>query len=231
MLLGLTVQPSRLVATQANVLIPSVGCNADGQVGPLDAPKSTEVEVRLDPAVALRLALYRSESTPSVLGPRGWSCFGVYGSARATLYVTPEPLGPAGFDPKGQGNGIEASAINGDTSGRFEVARIVARVFPAQRAFVERVIAEGIEPARNFPSGPFPGDYLKYLNDLVVEYETSADSEGLGTSLQMRPGTNPIRGITILQMPNPTLLHLALRLPQSMKDLEPIIILQFQATD
>ena len=54
------------------------------------------------------------------------------------------------------------------------------------------------------------------------------DSEGLGTSLQMRPGKNPIRGITILQMPNPTLRHLALRLPQSMKDLEPITFCSFR---
>ena len=38
---------------------------------------------------------------------------------------------------------IQLSYSIGDTSGRFEVARIVARVFPKYQGYVQHVIAEG----------------------------------------------------------------------------------------
>jgi len=210
--------------------IPFVGCKSDGQAGPQEAPIGTEVEVRVDAATAIRLALYKAENGPAVLGPRQWSCFGTYGSSGALLYVTPSPLKPSDtLDSKWEGitsGGILASSIDGDTSGRFLVAQIAARVFPAQRSFVDKVIAEGIEPTTNFTFGPFPNDRLTYLSDQVVEYETAPRAEGLGTSIRVRPNNDAIVGTEVLR--DLVLRHMALRLPQNMKDLAPIITKQFE---
>lgn len=222
--------------------VPFVGCKSDGQVGPLEAPKSAETDIRLDAKVARRLVLYKAESGPAVLGPVGWSCFGRYGSGGSTLYVAPEPLKPADmFNSKWEGItgfGIEASFSIGETSGRMTVAKIVARVFPEQRSFVESVIAMGFLPASDFPFGPFPADRLTYLNERVVEFETPPGSEGLGTYGELRPTSNSIRGVAICLLTpeaekgnDVSLLRLALRLPQNMKDLVPTIIKEFEARE
>lgn len=81
---------------------------------------------------------------------------------------------------------IEVTTISGQTSGRFDVARIIARYFPARMDFVHSVIAEGIEPASQFPSGPCPKDTLTHRNDRIVEYRTPPHTEGLGTVSQLQ---------------------------------------------
>ena len=212
--------------------VPFVGCQSDGQTGPLDAPKVAKVEVRLDAKIAARLALYSPENGPAVLGPRGWSCFGGYGSAQTDLMLTPTSLDPSDrFNATLQGNtgfGIQASQVDGGTSGRFTAGQLVARVFPAHRSFVEQVIAEGILAASNFPSGPFPADHLTYRSDRIVEYETPPRSQGLGTYFQLLPNSDSIRGVAMLT-PDFDVRHLALRLPQDMNDISPVIIRQFEA--
>jgi hypothetical protein len=60
--------------------------------------------------------------------------------------------------------------LSGETSGRFQVARVIARVFPTQKAFADGVIKEGIELASDFPFGPYPTDTLKYHGDVTVEF-------------------------------------------------------------
>jgi hypothetical protein len=62
----------------------------------------------------------------------------------------------------------------------------IARVFPAHRAFVRKVIAEGIEPTSDFPFGPYPNDKLTYKNKEMVEYETPAHKDGLGTQSRLQ---------------------------------------------
>jgi hypothetical protein len=117
-------------------------------------------------------------------------------------------------------------SIDGDTSGRFTVAQIAARVFPAQRSFVDKVIAEGAAPTRNIRFGPFPTDRLTYVSDQVVEFETPPLSEGLGTYFLLRPNNDAILGVEILR--DLLLRHMAIRLPQDMKDLAPAITSQFE---
>jgi hypothetical protein len=73
--------------------------------------------------------------------------------------------------------------ISGEMSGRFSVAQVIARIFPKQIEFTERVIKEGTEPASDFPFGPYPKDKLTYRSDRVVEFRTPPHSEGLGTQL------------------------------------------------
>jgi hypothetical protein len=78
-----------------------------------------------------------------------------------------------------EGFGIHATDINGDTSGRFTAAQIVARVFPVERAFVDRIEGEGFLPAKEFPAGPFSNDLLTYRGDHILEFETPAMAQGV----------------------------------------------------
>src|SRR5580692_3776159 len=61
--------------------IPFVGCKADGQVGPLKAPKETTKMISLPSELAHELAYYKAEGGVGVLAPRGWYCFETYGSS------------------------------------------------------------------------------------------------------------------------------------------------------
>ena len=123
---------------------------------------------------------------------------------------------------------IQISTEIGDTSGRFGVARTIARVFPSHKAFVRRVIAEGIEPASDFPSGPYPKDRLIYKSKEIVEYQTPAQTDGLGTQSRLQKNADPIRGVAILVGSDPDLVFLAARLPPNKADLASIIIRQVE---
>jgi hypothetical protein len=213
-------------------LVPFVGCEADGQLGPVKAPSGKSKQVSISADLANRLAYYKSEHGLGVLAPRGWFCFGVYGSNGSALYVSPERVTArqvlsstwTGFT----GPAIELAEETGDTSGRFGVGRVIARVFPDQKSFAERVIAEGIEPASSFPFGPYPDDKLTYRSKQVVEYDTPANSEGLGTNSRLRKNANPIRGVAILIGDTPDLMLLAVRLPSDLTALGSPIIQQLE---
>ncbi|MGA9058295.1 MAG: SUMF1/EgtB/PvdO family nonheme iron enzyme [Terriglobia bacterium] len=215
------------------VHVPFVGCNADGQVGPVAAPKGDEKVVQMDASTAQRLAYYKAGFGPGVLAPRGWYCFGRYGSSGSGLFVTPQPIKRddllsrtgGGFT----GPAIQVSLMTGGTSGRFTVARFIARLFPAQKAFVESVIKEGLEPASDFPFGPYPKDKLTIRSDEVVEYQTPPNSEGLGTMMGLPKNDNPIDGVAILFSGDGlNVLHLAARLPSDIHDLTSEIVKQWE---
>jgi hypothetical protein len=212
--------------------VPFVGCNSDGQIGPKKAPAGKSKVVAIAPGLAQQLAYYQAEIGQGVLAPRGWNCFGTYGSSGSSLYVTPEPIN-AGitFSEKWKGFAgpvVQLSDSIGDTSGRFEVAGIIARVFPAHKAFVTDVVAEGIEPASSFPSGPYPTDKLTYKSDEIVEYVTPADHEGLGTRSRLQASSIPISGVAILTGEEFSLTHLAVRLPPNLANLAPAILQQVE---
>jgi hypothetical protein len=206
-----------------------VGCESEGQGGALKAPAAHRVSISISAEASSRLAYYKAEDGVGVLAPRDWHCFGTYGSNGATLYVssdvidTKELLSTSwnGFT----GPAIQISSVQGNTSGRFQVARTVARVFPGNEAFVQAVIGEGIEPANSFPFGPYPGDILRRRNKNVVEFLTPAQADGLGTASRLRKSDRPIRGVAILFGEEPNLLQLSLRLPEKESDLAEFIIL------
>ncbi len=212
--------------------VPFVGCRSDGQVGPQDAPTGKPKTITISPQLAQRVAYYKASDGEGVLGPRGWYCFGTYGSSGSSLYVTPVPLKSADlFSNSWKGissYGIQISESNGDTSGRFEVAQIVARVFPAHSAFVRRVIAEGVEPATSFPYGPYPTDKLTYKSKEAVEYVTPPNTEGLGTKSFLVKDADPIDGVALLTGEELSLTHLSARLPPEMSDLLSVIIRQVE---
>jgi hypothetical protein len=220
-----------VVAHAANAIVPFVGCPSDGQTGPVDAPRAASKSLPIPAAAAQQLAYYQADQGLGVLAPRGWHCFGVYGSNGASLYVTPDPIDSKRvFSDSWAMNGpaVQVSLDEGGTSGRFEVARIVARIFPAHRDFVNRVIAERIVPASSFPSGPYPNDKLTYKHKDLVEYETPAESDGLGTQSPLGKSADPIRGAAIFSPAEPTLTVLFVRLPRALSGLSTVIIRQFE---
>jgi len=224
----------------AQTSVPYVGCPGDGQTGPYAATKGSPKPVKLPPAVGNQLAWYEYNGEAGqfgTLGPRGWNCFATIGSNGWSLYIAPEPLDSAkvlehknwkGF----KGPAIQFSGSEGGTSGRFEVAQVVARVFPAHRDYVRSIIAEGFGPASDYPFGPFPSDRLTYKGKELVEFTTPAHHKGLGTMSWLLPSEQPITGFALLRIGpgiDTDLLHLSFRLPPSLSNLSPSLIQQAEA--
>jgi hypothetical protein len=197
--------------------VPFVGCPSDGQVGPAPGPHGQARELPIDAHEAAQLAYYSGQYGDAALAPRGWHCLELMGSNGGMLFVTPETINANAFFHgtwKGiAGPGVTVMTRLGDTSGRFDVASVAARVFPKARGFVDKVIAEKIEPASEFPAGPFPADRLVYVADTLVRFETAPNGKGLGTEAWLLPTDSPIHGFAQLVGDNPNLLLLAVRLP------------------
>ena len=214
----------------AAVSVPFVGCASDGQVGPQEAPNGTSTSVSIGLKAARQLAYYTSAQGVGVLAPRGWYCFGIYGSGGDTLFVSPKPIDTANIFSAGQngfsGPAIEISHRFGDTSGRFDVAEVIARVFPAYKAFVTGVM-EGFDLP--VPFGPYRNDMLTYKGKTVVEYKTPAETEGLGTRSRLKKNGSPIAGAAILIGQTPDLLLLSVRLPADLAGLTSAIVGQAES--
>ena len=151
--------------TRPEARVPFVGCPSDGQQGPLDAspPRDESEVVAVSPEIARRLAYYKAYDSPRILAPRGWHCFGTYGSNGSNLYVTPEPINGKevllSSDWKGfTGAAIQISEMLTGTSGRFSAAKIIALVFPAHMAFAENVISD--KPTHRRAGYDVPGEML-----------------------------------------------------------------------
>ncbi len=213
--------------------IPFVGCASDGQAGPQAAPTGKIKKFATPAAAAHRLAWYKAQYGPGVLAPRGWHCFSIYGSDGSNLYVSPDATNSTtllSMDWKGfAGPAIEISDSSGVTSGRFQVAKVIARVFPAYRQFAQNVIAEGIEPASDFPSGPYATDKLTDRSKNIVEFETPANTAGLGTDSRLRPNASPIDGVAIIAGTDTDLIQLSARVPAKDRDLIPLIVKQVES--
>jgi hypothetical protein len=214
------------------VSVPFVGCKSDGQIGPQEAPSGTTRSVPITQKTAQSLAYYEIGSGTAVLAPRGWCCFGTYGSGGESLSISPEPIDSAGiFSTKSSGfsgSAIEVSRRYGDTSGRFDVARIIARVFPAYKSTAYKFL-EGFDSATNsLAFGPYPRDALTYNSNRVVEYKTPAQTEGLGTQSWLKMNGRPIEGVAMLVGQTPDLLLLSVRLPPGLNGLTAVIVHQVE---
>jgi len=208
--------------------IPFVGCESDGQAGPLDAPHGEDKQMVIPADGASRLAYYKAEARAGVLAPRGWHCYGTYGSSGSSLFVSPTPISVRelfttswrGFD----GPAIQISILHGGTSGRFGVARTIRRVFQTHGSFARQVIDEGLASSTDFPLGPYPNDKLNYKGTEMVEFQTPANTEGLGTDSWLHKNSDPISGVAILYGNGPDLLQVSVRLPSRLNDLIPLIL-------
>lgn len=79
-----------------------------------------------------------------------------------------------------------------------------------------------------FPSGPYTKDRLNYKGKTIVEYETPAQTDGLGTNSLVMKGGSPIEGVAILIGKAPDLVRLSVRLPGNLAKLRPEIIRQVE---
>ena len=213
--------------------VPFIGCASDGQAGPQAAPTGPSKAVAISAAAAQRLAYYKAQYGPGVLAPRGWHCFSTYGSDGSNLFVSPDAIDSKtllSVDWKGfAGQAIQISDFSGGTSGRFEVAKVIARVFPAYKQFAQNVIAEGLEPASNFPFGPYANDKLTYRGKNIVEFETPANAKGLGTDSRLLPNASPIDGVDLITGQDTDLIQLSARVPEKDRDLIPFIVKQAES--
>jgi hypothetical protein len=226
-------QPHQTTASrkQTPVSVPFVGCRSDRQTGPLEAPSGKDPVLAIGAELALQLAYYSSADGFGVVAPRGWYCFGTYGSGGERLFVLPSPIDTGNiFTDKWSGflgPAVELAHSYGDTSGRFNVAEIIARVFPAYQAFTAGVMKE-LSPPDTFSFGPFPKDKLTSKGATVTEYITPAQTDGLGTHSDLRRNASPIQGVAILVERAPDLLLLAVRLPPELAGLTSGIIHQVE---
>ena len=69
---------------------------------------------------------------------------------------------------------------------------MIARAFPAQRAFVQNVI-DSFDQSYTF--GPYQNDKLILQTERLVEFQTPAHSEGLGTMSRLKPVTIRLMGL------------------------------------
>jgi hypothetical protein len=182
--------------------------------------------VQLPSSVARDVAFYQAALGTGILAPRGGHCLGLYGSSGSSLIVTPQAFKSRDYYSSGlasaKGQVIVVDHFDGGTAGRFEVAEVIARVFPGQRAFVEQVI-KGF-PDTKYTFGPYPADKLIVQTDRLVQFETPPHSEGLGTRDGLEANGDPVEGVAILHEEAPDLLMLRVRLPKEQRDLAPVII-------
>ena len=213
----------------ASERVPFVACEFDGQGGPLPGPKDSGRVLSAPQSVVRSLAYYASAAL-GVLAPRGWHCFGRYGSSGLNFFVTPELHTADDFlKPNSNltGPAIQLSFSSSHTFGRFFVARVAARLFPTKKKFVQRVIHEGIagiaEPESDFPNGPYPTDILTRRSDSEVEFETPANTDGMGTESRLVKNSSPIKGVAIMTA-DEDLILLAVRMPPELSNLVPSIV-------
>jgi hypothetical protein len=226
-------KPATVPASAASVKVPFVGCASDGQTGPRAAPTGKSKAVSTTAAAGQRIAYYKAQYGPGVLAPRGWHCVSTYGSDGANLFVSPDAIDAntlLSVDWKGfTGPAIQISVSSGGTSGRFAVAKVIARVFPAYKQFAQNVIAEGLEPASDFPFGPYATDKLTNRGINIVEFETPANAQGLGTDSRLQPNASPIVGVAIITGSDTDLIQLSARVSDKDRDLIPLIVKQVES--
>lgn len=63
------------------------------------------------------------------------------------------------------------------------------------------------------------------MSKRIVEFQTPADTDGLGTASRLVRNGTPISGVAILYGEEPNLLQLSLRLTSDTADLAPTIVL------
>jgi len=228
-------------AGPADVMVPFVGCASDGQQGAQPAPTGAPRRFVLSPDLAGQVAYYVGDNDFGVLGPKGWTCFVTEGSNGNTLYVSPEQVGASQLlstDNRWKGfigPAIELSYRSGSTSGRFEVARVIARLFPRRMGFVRSVITEkisGLSDRKNFPTGKYPTDQYSYKTPDLVEFVTPAGKAGFGTDSWLLPNDQAIEGMAMISgdgvNEDVDLTELVLRLSVNQQALLPLILKQVE---
>lgn len=123
-----------------------------------------------------------------------------------------------------QGPIVQLSYESGQGSSSPAVAEILARLFPEYRALARATLTDFDLPV---PSGPYPKDKLIYKSERLVEYETPARVDGLGTQgCCLEKSDVPVSGFEMLIGDNPALVSMAVRLPGNSRGLTSTIVRQ-----
>lgn len=202
---------------EEQVTIPFVGCPSVGREGYLPAPAKADVAVPILAEDAAKLAYYQAERSEGVLAPRGWHCFGRYGSGGSSIWVSPRRvpqerwMEPRDSDLEGPMVSLLARVHP------LQVAEFMARLFPAFLPTAQAIWKSWPEPKKPLPVGPLGRDTLSYHSERVVDYLTPAGAVGLGTAFGLKPGEE-IEGVGVLwggQGPEKhwEYRHLSVRLP------------------
>jgi hypothetical protein len=191
-------------------------------MGAEPSPKVSKGPI-LPVAAASRLAWYTSGNL-SVLAPRGWKCLGLYGSNGAILLVVPDISELSlGLDQPINGQGIELSISYGETSGRFEAAKIAAQLFPHRQAFINKIANERIVPSEAFSKKIFPDDRVHHPSQDQARFETPANREGIGTMSRLVKSGDPILGVASINGDN-DVTFLVVRLNRALRPLSSTIL-------
>ena len=209
--------------------VPFVGCPTDSLTAPLAAPKGDAVAVAFDGRTAARLAFYKSQADQGVIGPRGWHCLSFKAPSGWVTIVTPATPSPstmlryARFHPIA-GPAIQITHFEGYSSGREDIAKLIARYFPEHALFLQFV--KSAVPAADFPAGPYPKDQRLAQKPGIVETLTPAGKVGLGTQYRLVPSDLPIRAFAAVVGPDEALQGyvMGVRLAKDKDDLAPIIL-------
>src|SRR5205809_6141928 len=230
LLVGLTLAFAVLWAgCQAQqATVPFVGCPADGQMGPIEAPKGQPRVVSLGDVPAGAIAYYKGEQAPGVFAPAGWHCRVWYGSSGSGVLVTPTPIDTTHFmPPKLVGPGVEMGLSFAGTSGKFSVASYASRLFPRVLArFVEGVKNEHLVPDSEFEPRQYARDSVANLDSVTAEFTTPPGVSGLGTAGLLAPSQDPIHGLAVIA-PDPTEQEMAIlrvRLGADMRKVEAAVL-------
>jgi hypothetical protein len=217
--------------------VPVVGCPSDGQTGPLDPPAKSVASLDVLAKTAQQLAYYQAAEGPKVLAPRGWFCFGTYGSSGTVLIVTPKRFDTSNLAAlKIPGPGISMTLLYGGTSGRFDVARYAARFFPKRVPnFVSAVDSEidELKLAERRESPSFTTDTYQDVTPSVVQFDTPGAQEGVGTTGPLVKSADPVSGLITITVADeePDLRILRVRLSPQQRALTDTILQTMQTGD
>ena len=210
------------------VTVPFVGCPADGQTGPIPAPKGQPRVVLLSNVLADSIAYYKGEQASGVFAPRGWHCQVWYGSSGSGVLVTPTPIDTKHFPPpKVLSPAVEMGVSSAGTSGRFTVASYASRLFPRTLArFIERVRNERLVPDSEFYPHRFAHDSVSTVDSLMAEFTTPPGVSGLGTAGLLGPSKDPVHGVAVIAADSsePDLTILQVRLGANMHQVEATVL-------
>ncbi len=207
-----------------------VGCPSDGMSGPVPAPARKSAPM-LHASLAGRVSYYASPGGMAVLAPSGWHCLQLYGSGGANLFVTPSAHAEAELYADHaplSGPVVLLQRINGWTSGRDQVARVAARLYPTRPDLVRRAEEDEPDMPHDFPSGPYPADTLVRHGPADVEYATPAGRSGMGTDGRLAVGGTLVTGAAVLTAQG-NLVKVDVRLPPSLAWLAQPIVAQVRA--
>jgi hypothetical protein len=193
---------SAMQAALAAETIPVIGCPSDGQMGPIAPPANSTAPLDADAKIAQQLAYYQAAESPRVLAPRGWNCFGTYGSSGEELIVAPARIESSQLSAiRVTGPGISMTHSLGGTSGRFDVAKYAARFFPTRaHDFVSNLEREtkqlDLPELDKLPS--FDTDTYRQVSPTLVRFETPGARDGVGTRGTLVKSADSVSGAIAL---------------------------------